>query len=718
MRLFEIYTQEQLDNELKSKEKARRLAALGALAQKGRDFLARFVQKKVATGTEGPLVQATAEAGKFMNSAGPKVREAFRKAGTAISSAFLGVYNYFAGKAAEGKAALEKEGLGARAARAWVGLNTIISAQAAFLGSSSRIGIVDGRYGTLVLPTVALKINNDPGRYYLVDRYKAFSSSELKKAITNFSDEYGFKFSKGNNERLQGIIAKMILDRANGRYVKNRYTQTLKSLISNENWNKIRKGETTPQKVLARMKVVPIGGERVGIMSARYQSARVPSTAPQNSRTNVMSTNDIKAAVEALIAAKPNFYPVRNKIEAQARLRGATNKAHAYITKLQTSPELRELQNLYQARFNSQTRLENLLSLRSRRNYAIWHPNLRKNFENKLQQKLYSRASSFNSGNFDYQTLAGVVRAINSAETVGNIKGATTYVNSLKRAVNRLGTRVNSIRTNENKLRKISQAVGGSRRLTSLANSIRNAQGRLSSLRREENSRRRERGLAPLPQAYFSRGYNNGGRIPYYPQNVRPPSYGNVRPAFVPEPNRPRPGVVPVPPPLQALPAIPVNNRQRQAPEMRPENLLPPTEAAAVENAGGINKAINLVENAGGAANVAKTANILKNVGGNPNAAIAAGANAKNVKIVLQLGGANNALKVASAVPKLKKRRRSKKSKPKAPRVKELKKLIKFLGTKEELIKKLPNPENKEKKLTKNQVVAKITTHLLRRGKK
>jgi hypothetical protein len=129
------------------------------------------------------------------------------------------------------------------------------------------------------------------------------------------------------------------------------------------------------------------------------------------------------------------------------------------------------------------------------------------------------------------------------------------------------------------------------------------------------------------------------------------------------------------------------------------------------------------VENAGGVTNVVKTANILKTVGNNPNAAVAAGANAKNVKIVLQLGGANNALKVASAVPKLKKRRRSKKAKkaapkPKAPRVKEIKKLIKFLGTKEELVKKLPDPENKEKKLTKNQVVAKITTHLLRRGGK
>jgi hypothetical protein len=150
------------------------------------------------------------------------------------------------------------------------------------------------------------------------------------------------------------------------------------------------------------------------------------------------------------------------------------------------------------------------------------------------------------------------------------------------------------------------------------------------------------------------------------------------------------------------------------------ENYLPPAEKNAILNVGGANKAINLVENAGGAANVAKTANILKGVGGSPEAAVAAGANAKNVKIVLQLGGPNNALKVASAVPKLKKRRRSKKkaakAAPKPPRVKEIKKLIEYLGSKNNLVKKLPNKENREKKLTKKQIVSKITRHLLRKN--
>jgi hypothetical protein len=305
------------------------------------------------------------------------------------------------------------------------------------------------------------------------------------------------------------------------------------------------------------------------------------------------------------------------------------------------------------------------------------------------------------------------LRAINSNAN-GYVPGGSEYTETLKRAINGLGSRVNSIRVNENKLARIAGAVRGVRRVN-VASSIREAQGRIARLRREENMRRRERGQAPLTRNY------GGAPISYYPPNVRPTTYGNMRPSFAPPPNRPQPGVLTQPPPLQAFPSIPVNNRSRQAePSMRPENLLPPTEAAAVTNVGGANKALNLVENAGGVTNVVKTANILKSVGNNPNAAVAAGANAKNVKIVLQLGGANNALKVASAVPKLKKRRRSKKAKketkPKPPRVKEIKKLIEYLGSKENLVKKLPNKENKEKKLTKKQIVSKITRHLLRKN--
>ena len=421
--------------------------------------------------------------------------------------------------------------------------------------------------------------------------------------------------------------------------------------------------------------------------------------------------------MDELLATRQEFVPMKNAIMYAASMKASTALAHAYIQKLKTGGDLSELKLLYRVGFNNSTRLEDLIALRSRRNYGNWPKNLKNGFDEKLRSKMYSRGSSFNSGNFDYQSLASVIRVINQSNNVGTIAGATTYVNSLKRAVNRMGSRVNDARSNENKLARIAGAIGRTRKLSSLTNSIRGAQARIVRLRREENTRRRNRGMPPLPAYSYNNRNRNRERIPIYPQNRRPTSYGNARPAFMPEPNRPQPGVIPMAPPMQAYPSIPVNNRSRPMPNL-PQNILPPMEAAAVTNAGGINKAMNLVENAGGASNVVKTANIMRSVGNNAEAAVAAGANAKNVKIVLQLGGAANAIKVASAVPKLKKRRRSKKKKaaPKPPRVKEIKKLIKFLGSKTELLRKLPNPENKEKKLTKNQVVSKITRHLLRKN--
>jgi hypothetical protein len=186
--------------------------------------------------------------------------------------------------------------------------------------------------------------------------------------------------------------------------------------------------------------------------------------------------------------------------------------------------------------------------------------------------------------------------------------------------------------------------------------------------------------------------------------------------------NRPQYGAVPRP--MPRIPNMPIMaNMGRQSspplPQMPLENILPPAEKNAVLNVGGANKAINLVENAGGASNVVKTANIMRNVGGSPEAAVAAGANAKNVKIVLQLGGPNNAVKVAAAVPKLKRRRSKKKvpkkKAPKPARVKEIKKLLGFLGAKANLQKKLPDKNNREKKLSKKEIVGKLTRFLLRK---
>lgn len=292
----------------------------------------------------------------------------------------------------------------------------------------------------------------------------------------------------------------------------------------------------------------------------------------------------------------------------------------------------------------------------------------------------------------------------------------TDFISSLRNGIQRAANNRNTT-TALRRLRQIRSNASGLGVNQNIASAERQI---LDKVRREQNEKRRiqnanraSRGLAPLP-------YNRG--IPYYPNQPRPRGYGNMAPVFEAPSNRPQYSAVPRPmPQIPPMPIMANNTAGRQAlPPMPIENILPPGEKNAVTNVGGANKAINLVENAGGPSNVVKTANILKNVGGSPEAAVAAGANAKNVKIVLQLGGPNNALKVASAVPKLKKRRRSKKkvSKKKVPkpaRVKEIKKLLGFLGAKENLQKKLPDKENRDKKLTKKEIVGKLTRFLLRK---
>jgi hypothetical protein len=730
MTLFEHYTQQQLEKETASRNKARQASALATMATRGRELLDKFFKKKVEAGKAAEVQTMVETAFGAAETAKPSVAARMQvsaSAAAASASKALGdFYNWASAKVVEGGPKI-KDWAG-KAAAAFVALWGIVKAawgriDLKFLTNIERVKVVNARYGTPVLPGLpTIKLNANTNRYFLVDRYKEFNKSELKKHLEEFSSKYSL--SNATKSRLAGIVGKMMLEQADGRFIKNRYTGHVKNLISNENWNKIKKGETTLQQTLARLNLSGGNGNRVGRLNSRYTLATRPplSAVQQKSMTNIMSNADFQAALAALVQ-QHGLTNISSIIQQKAVSQGSINSAKAYVARLRGMSKLNALKNIYGVRFNNQMRLEDLLAMRTRGNWTRLHPNIKSKVNESLRNKLYRRGSSMNSGNFDYPTLESVMRALNSAETVGNVPGATTYVESLKRAINRLGSRANSVRVNENRLARIAGAVRGVRKVTSVTNAIRNAQGRIARMRREENSRRRERGLAPLAPLARNYGYNNRGssRIPYYPSNVRPSSYGNMRPGFAPPPNRPQPGIVPMPPPLQPFPAIPANNRSRQTP-MRPENLLPPTEAAAVTNVGGINKAINLVENAGGPSNIVKTANILKNVGNNPNAAVAAGANAKNVKIVLQLGGANNALKVASAVPKLKKRRRSKKAKkvpkPKAPRVKEIKKLIKFLGTKEELVKKLPDQENKEKKLTKNQVVAKITTHLLRRGGK
>jgi hypothetical protein len=195
--------------------------------------------------------------------------------------------------------------------------------------------------------------------------------------------------------------------------------------------------------------------------------------------------------------------------------------------------------------------------------------------------------------------------------------------------------------------------------------------------RRRMNENRNKHGLPPLPALS--------------PRN-------NAPPAFRPPANQPLPNLY-QPPPLNM------------------------GEQRAIANIpGGADRALNLVQNAGGPNNVLKAANQIKEFG-DPVSAIAHGANAKNVKIVLQLGGANNAAKVATAAPKLaRRRRRSKKAKKvktkSRPKVTAIKKLLRSLP-KKKLLAILPK-SNKNALTGKNKtnVATRVTSYLTGRTKK
>jgi hypothetical protein len=178
----------------------------------------------------------------------------------------------------------------------------------------------------------------------------------------------------------------------------------------------------------------------------------------------------------------------------------------------------------------------------------------------------------------------------------------------------------------------------------------------------------------------------------------------------------------------------PLNAPRNNAPIFRPPpnqpamNIPPPPpinlgEQKAINNVGGPNRALNLVTNAGGPNNVLKTASQIQEANGDPLEAIRRGANAKNVKIVLQLGGANNAAKVAMATPKLTRRRRSKRKAAKTrakgrPKVSAIKKLLRSLP-KKKLLAVLPK-SNKAALANKNKanVATRVTSYLTGRTKK
>ena len=399
--------------------------------------------------------------------------------------------------------------------------------------------------------------------------------------------------------------------------------------------------------------------------------------------------------------------PASLKPELEKKLRaetiqGAINLAKRYRgMSTNTNRELAIL-GISQRNISNYTPTDDLMRIRERYFNRMSEP-LREKLVRAIETKARRDAAALRSLTLNSTRLRSWARHLG---TFKNEPYRSDFVTALRNGIQKTADERNTT-TALRRLRQLRANASGLNVNSNIAGAERQIMERM---RREQNNKRRllnanraSRGLAPL-----SRG------IPYYPNQPRPSGFGNLRPTFEAPPNQPQFGAVPRP-----MPRIPPMPIMANAPI---ENVLPPAEKNAVLNAGGANKALNLVENAGGVTNVVKTANILKSVGNNPNAAVAAGANAKNVKIVLQLGGANNALKVANAVPKLKKRRRSKpkkaepKPKPKPPRVKEIKKLIEYLGSKENLVKKLPNKENKEKKLTKKQIVSKITRHLLRKN--
>jgi hypothetical protein len=168
-----------------------------------------------------------------------------------------------------------------------------------------------------------------------------------------------------------------------------------------------------------------------------------------------------------------------------------------------------------------------------------------------------------------------------------------------------------------------------------------------------ENSRYGRRPPRFQPPRMPPAGFNMGPG-PEFPRNNR--AFRGPEPAstFRLPSNMPRAPNMPAPR-APAFPPPPINltggNQQPfapspMAPPLTNQSLLanlPANERAAINYAGGVNKAANLVNQAGGGTNVAAAANALAQTGGDVNRAIAEkGANEKAVKVVIQLGGGKN----------------------------------------------------------------------------
>ena len=336
--------------------------------------------------------------------------------------------------------------------------------------------------------------------------------------------------------------------------------------------------------------------------------------------------------------------------------------------------------------------LEDLVKIR--RTYPAKKNVINRYLGSKIEQRLS------NAGRTGTSSIREVLRLV---KNVPNLPGKDKLFDIIESRVQDIESEArNNPMVAKERLRRFRSAIGytgglfGNRNIGRIFSNAEREYNRkiLDNKRRRMNENRNRRGLPPLPAPR----YNLGPPEPRY-------NLGGSSGVFRPPANQPVPNLrgTPRPPPLNAGPPLNMG------------------EMKAINNVGGPNRALNLVQNAGGVNNVLRAANQLKEAGGSPEMAIAKGANAKNVKIVLQLGGANNATKIATATPKLRKRRRSKKktaAKGKArPRVAAIKKLIRSLP-KKKLLSVLPK-KNKEALANKNKanVATRVTSFLAGRTK-
>ena len=691
MEMFKQISQEELEKNLKSRVPERRVAAALVIAAKhGKERLEKLFGGMKPSTTASTVLDAA--------------RIKMGAAGTAVTAGVSSLISSARAGAA---------GAGAALGSVWTGLTGYFSKEKieAFFRHTNRAYVARSRYiprppeVNAVLNAISArmhkKLSEDDKkkikesisklfyqrRYTAGSRYMpAINTTKVRKNISDVAARLGRKLSEADLKQIEARISKLFYEK---RYsAGSRY----KPMVKIPSWPKTPNAPEAPKAPNA----------------PKAPKAPTAPKVPEVPGNSSLPTNKNMATVEEIENFVKNITNDNARSQAGAKLKANMAQARAVITRLQGTGPRARLAGIYGVNsFSEAMPLTQLLSIR--RQYVNKQvPGLETNLNRIISNKIRRSVANL-SVNFDENKVATISRAIRNDRS-NSFPGRREFLEGLRRALETVGNRGN-YQSAASRLQKIIRAAKN----TNLRNlGVSAAVERVERLRKNEIRRRRENGQGQ-GRSYGNLGQNRG--FPVTQEYGRPTRYGNVRPLFEPEPNRTMPGVAgPMKLPPPPFPSIPVNERS-PAPEM----FLPPTEAAAVTNAGGANKALNLVENAGGVTNVVRTANLMRQVGNNPNAAVAAGANAKNVKIVLQLGGANNALKVASAVPALKKRRKSRKSKPKKalpkpPRVKEIKKLIKYLGTKANLLRRLPNKENKEKKLTKNQVVSKITRHLLRKN--